>query len=189
MSAFIHHSFTFTLYLPLLAALTLLTLNVPTTMAADVQVQSTVCRALSSALPGRVSLPASNGYLSSVKSYFSLQEAEISPSCVVSPQSSEDVSTAIHILGAPNSTTKFAVRGGGHTVWAGSANIADGVTIDMRAINGVVVSTDNKITSVGAGARWKDVYVKLDSMGLATPGGRAASVGVGGLTTGGEFLH
>lgn len=132
-----------------------------------------------------MSLPNSNGYSASVKSYFSLQEAEITPYCVVSPENEQDVSAAIKILAAPDSTTKFAVRGGGHTVWKGSANIEDGVTIDMRAINTVDVSGDKTITSVGAGALWRDVYSVLDAMGLATSGGRAAQVGVGGLTTGG----
>ncbi|KAI4131250.1 MAG: hypothetical protein LQ338_001344 [Usnochroma carphineum] len=154
-------------------------------MAADEQAQSPACRALLSALPGRVSLPTSNGYFSSLKSYFSQQEEELSPFCVVTPTNSQDVSTVIHILGAPNSTTRFAIRGGGHTVWAGSANIDNGVTIDMRAINNVAVSDDRTLTSIGGGALWRDVYIKLDSMGLATTGGRAAGVGVGGLTTGG----
>ncbi|CAO1598652.1 hypothetical protein XANCAGTX0491_002410 [Xanthoria calcicola] len=143
------------------------------------------CIALFKALPGKVSLPNSNGYSASVKSYFSLQEAEITPYCVVSPENEQDVSTAIKVLAAPDSTAKFAVRGGGHTVWKGSANIEDGVTIDMRAINAVDVSGDKTVTSVGAGALWRDVYSVLDAMGLATSGGRAAQVGVGGLTTGG----
>ncbi|KAL8992991.1 MAG: hypothetical protein Q9169_006681, partial [Polycauliona sp. 2 TL-2023] len=144
-----------------------------------------MCMALFKALPGKVSLPASNGYDASLKSYFSQQEAEITPTCVVSPSSEADVSTAIKILAAPDSTAKFAIRGGGHTVWKGSANIEDGVTIDMRAINTVEVSKNKTVTSVGAGALWRDVYTVLDEMGLATSGGRAAQVGVGGLTTGG----
>ncbi|KAL8650625.1 MAG: hypothetical protein Q9226_005064 [Calogaya cf. arnoldii] len=143
------------------------------------------CIALLKALPGKVSLPASNGYSASLESYFSLQEAEITPYCVVSPTNEEDVSTAIKMLAAPDSTTKFAIRGGGHTVWKGSANIEDGVTIDMRAINSVEISENKTVTSVGAGALWRDVYSVLDAMGLATSGGRAAQVGVGGLTTGG----
>ncbi|KAI4141696.1 MAG: hypothetical protein L6R39_005230, partial [Caloplaca ligustica] len=178
------HSF-FSLHHTFLAALSLLSLNAPSAMAAAPLGESTMCRALSAALPGRVAQPSSNSYLASLKSYFSLQEAEITPYCVVTPRTSQDVSTAIHILGAPNSTTKFAIRGGGHTVWAGSANIENGITIDMRAINAVTVSRDQTVTSVGAGALWKDVYLKLDSMGLATSGGRAAQVGVGGLTLGG----
>ncbi|MCJ1405676.1 hypothetical protein MMC11_008905 [Xylographa trunciseda] len=79
----------------------------------------------------------------------------------------------------------FAVRGGGHMSWAGAANIQDGITIDLSAINQVNVSENARITSVGGGARWEDVYLKLDAMGLAVAGGRVAEVGVGGLLTGG----
>ncbi|KAL8976697.1 MAG: hypothetical protein Q9205_007354, partial [Flavoplaca limonia] len=126
-----------------------------------------------------------SGYDASLKSYFSQQEAEITPYCIVSPLNESDVSAAIKILAAPDSTTKFAIRGGGHTVWKGSANIEDGVTIDMRNLNTVKVSEDKTVISVGAGALWRDVYTVTDSLGLATSGGRAAQVGVGGLTTGG----
>lgn len=69
--------------------------------------------------------------------------------------------------------------------WAGASNIQDGVTIDLGLLNQVNVSKDQKITSVGGGARWEDVYLKLDAMNLAVAGGRVADVGVGGLTLGG----
>lgn len=146
-----------------------------------------ICTALFEALPGKVSLPSDNDYDASLKSYFSQQEAEITPYCIVSPLNESDVSTAIKILAAPDSTTKFAIRGGGHTVWKGSANIEDGVTIDMRNMNTVEVSENKTVISVGAGALWRDVYAITDSLGLATSGGRAAQVGVGGLTTGGNI--
>ena len=70
--------------------------------------------------------------------------------------------------------------------WAGAANIAEGVTIDLSALNSVVVNEAQTITSIGVGARWEQVYLALDAMGLATSGGRVAPVGVGGLTTGGK---
>lgn len=82
----------------------------------------------------------------------------------------------------------FAIRGGGHTPFAGSANIARGVTIDLRALNKVTLSDDNSTTSVGGGAIWAEVYQKLDPLELAVGGGRANLVGAGGLTTGG-VLH
>jgi FAD/FMN-containing dehydrogenase len=71
--------------------------------------------------------------------------------------------------------------------WAGAANIERGVTLDLSALNQVIVSTsDNQtITSIGPGARWKDVYLKLDALNLTVTGGRVAEVGVGGLTLGG----
>lgn len=69
--------------------------------------------------------------------------------------------------------------------WAGAANIQNGVTIDLSAMNTVTVSDDQQIASVGAGARWQDVYLKLDAMNLAVSGGRVNDVGVAGLTLGG----
>lgn len=49
-------------------------------------------------------------------------------------------------------STNFAIRGGGHTPWAGSANINGGVTIDMNSIKDVTVNNNKTIASVGAGA-------------------------------------
>jgi FAD/FMN-containing dehydrogenase len=108
--------------------------------------------------------------------------------CIVTPSSSGDLVTIIRTLtfmtqvGFPG--TNFAIRGGGHTPWAGSANINGGVTIDMRSINEVAVSQNKTVASVGAGAIWGDVYRKMDSLGLAVVGGRGSSIGVGGLLTG-----
>ena len=72
---------------------------------------------------------------------------------------------------------------------AGAANIEHGVTIDLDAMNAVTVNEAKNVTSVGAGARWLDVYSKLCPMGLAVPGGRDSNVGVGGLTLGGLRQH
>lgn len=73
--------------------------------------------------------------------------------------------------------------------WAGAANIQDGVTIDLSQMSRIKVSKDRKIVSVGAGARWQDVYARLDPMNLSVVGGRAGTVGVAGLTLGGKFPY
>jgi len=70
-------------------------------------------------------------------------------------------------------------------MWAGAANIDDGVTIDLGTMNDVTVNDALTVASVGAGARWFDVYSKLDSLGLSVVGGRDSNVGVAGLTLGG----
>jgi len=97
----------------------------------------------------------------------------------------------------------FAVRGGGHTSWAGgmslvlfrkesltndvlAANIEDGITIDLSSMKAVNVAADHSSVLIGAGARWEDVYKRLEPLGLAVAGGRAAPVGVSGLTLGGR---
>ena len=111
---------------------------------------------------------------------------------MVTPKSVKDVSSAVFVLSLLSTRTnfsaacKFAIRSGGHTPWPGSANIHGGVTIDMKFLNQVAVSPDQTVTSVGPGNRWIDVYLKLDAMGLALPGGRVAEVGVGGLILGGK---
>lgn len=95
--------------------------------------------------------------------------------------------SGLSVLGSNfNLGCQFAIRSGGHTPWAGASNINAGVTIDMSSINQVTVSADQSYTSVGPGNRWVDVYLKLDALGLAVPGGRVSTVGVGGLVTGGE---
>ena len=81
----------------------------------------------------------------------------------------------------------FAVRGGGHTPFAGAANIENGVTIDFGSMNQVTVNQNQTITSIGAGARWGSVYSTLDAMNLAVSGGRVSDVGVAGLTLGGKL--
>lgn len=152
--------------------------------------------ALVKVLPGKVLLPSDAAYKTSTTSYFSKQEEEISPGCVVKPLNTNDVATAIKALASvyesSHGSAKFAVRGGGHTPWAGSASIQGGAVVDLTSIKAVTVNTPQTITSVGGGAKWSDVYSYLDSKNLAVSGGRAAQVGVGGLTLGGSlnaFYH
>ena len=101
------------------------------------------------------------------------------------------MSAAIYVLSALSVQTKFsdeckfAIKGGGHTPQRGAANQPAGVTIDLGAFKQVDVSPDRKTTSIGPGNRWADIYPKLDAQGLAIPGGRVATVGAGGLITGG----
>ena len=93
-------------------------------------------------------------------------------------------STLLSTLGYQNGT--FVIRGGGHTPWAGSANVNGGVTIDLRFIDTVTVNQNKTIASVGGGAVWSDVYREMDSLGFAVVGGRGSTIGMGGLLTGGN---
>ncbi|KFY47091.1 hypothetical protein V494_00180 [Pseudogymnoascus sp. VKM F-4513 (FW-928)] len=150
------------------------------------------CKALQLAMGSKVSLPNTTPYRDSTGSFYSLQNTAITPSCVVSATSTADVQKAVGILSSLSvvgqvvgSGCKFAIRSGGHTPWGGAATIQNGVDIDLSALNHVTVSSDKKSVSIGPGNRWIDVYMKLDALGLGVSGGRVASVGVGGLITGG----
>ena len=135
-------------------------------------------------LGSKVSYQGDSTYQASEDSYFSAQEEELTPSCIVSPTSTEDVSLIIQTIAAHQA--KFAIRGGGHTLNSGAANINQGVTINLRSMRNVTVNSDRSLVSIEGGAKWADVYPMLDALNLSTSGGRVADVGVGGLSTGGE---
>lgn len=141
-----------------------------------------------------MSYPLGVSYVKSLETYWSAQEASVIPKCVVTPTSTKDVSHAVYILSLLSEKTsfkpecQFAIKGAGHTPWAGAANQAGGVTIDLAGLNIIDVSPDKTLTGIGPGNRWINVYSKLDLLGLAVPGGRVSSVGVGGLVTGGKYV-
>lgn len=140
----------------------------------------------------KVLFPANAKYQASVQSYWS-NIAQRAPTCVVLPTTAQDVSLAVKSLVKTNraGACRFAVRSGGHTPWAGAASIQDGVTIDLSLLNQTVYNKQNSTASVGPGARWRSVYETLDQIGVAVAGGRAGTVGVGGLILGGKkkMLH
>ncbi|KAL2281731.1 hypothetical protein FJTKL_11409 [Diaporthe vaccinii] len=146
------------------------------------------CLALATAV-GRqkVVSPGSTEYDAALHSYFSTQQASLQPSCIVLPQSAEDVSAAVKSLvqlQEDGTSCQFAVRSGGHTSWAGASNIQSGVVIDLGSFKTVELAADKSTVSVGVGAIWGDVYKALEPHGLSVNGGRASTVGVGGLTLG-----
>jgi FAD/FMN-containing dehydrogenase len=122
-------------------------------------------------------------YAESTGSYFSASENELSPALVARPECVEDVISVV--LKAKEYGIPLAIRGGGHTPWAGAANIDSGITMDLRNIKGVELIRNGQVLSVGAGERWENVYQALLHTDLAVAGGRISKVGVGGLILGG----
>ncbi|RWA11959.1 hypothetical protein EKO27_g3135 [Xylaria grammica] len=148
-----------------------------------------------------VSFPNSTRYVAFLKSYFSLQATAVRPACIVSPQTSQDVSVAMSALvslrapidagpGSDSPCCHFAIRSRGHASSPGASNIAGGVTIDLSGLSSLALSAaDPPVLSVGVGSTWGTVYDYLDPMNLSVSGGRDADVGVGGLTLGGGISH
>ena len=155
---------------------------------------STICEHIEAEIPKRISYPASSAYTAAQSSYYSGQESELKPGCIFSPQSASEVSHFIELLTADakdnqsgSYSPQFAIRGGGHSVFPGAANIDGGITVDMRAMDAVVLSDDKKVASIGAGGIWSEIYPQIEPFNLTLAGGRVAGVGVGGFTTGGEL--
>ncbi|KAF2447363.1 FAD-binding domain-containing protein [Karstenula rhodostoma CBS 690.94] len=155
-------------------------------LPAALALSSTCCQALQDAGLAHVLYPNSTEYSSRTESYWSVS-ARLSPYCIVQPTCTSEVVKVVNTLVKDEScsSTKFAVRSGGHTVWPGSNNIDDGLTVDLGLMKDVTLDTKASVASISPGARWMNVYGTLEPHGWTVPGGRAGSVGVAGFLTGG----
>lgn len=133
-------------------------------------------------------LPDTARYNATEASYWSTQEAVLSPSCIVQPESSSDVSKFISVV-TSITNCDFAIKSQGHAPAAGFANINDGVTLDITTLNATTISDDHSIASVGTGSAWTEVYRTLNPYNKTVAGGRNGAVGVGGLTIGGGISY
>ncbi|KAL4913345.1 hypothetical protein BDW62DRAFT_220801 [Aspergillus aurantiobrunneus] len=125
-------------------------------------------------------------YRNSESSYWAVN-VQLEPTCIVQPQTVEDVSVAVRTLteAEADSPCKFAVRSGGHTTWAGANDIEDGATIDLSHMNSTIYDEESRIASILPGSRWEAVYKTLEPYDVVVPGGRTGPVGVGGFMLGG----
>jgi FAD/FMN-containing dehydrogenase len=80
----------------------------------------------------------------------------------------------------------LAVRCGGHSV-AGKGVVDDGVLIDLCGMKGVQVDPRAGVARVNGGVLWGEFDRETQLFGLATPGGRMTTTGVGGFTLGGGY--
>ncbi|KAJ4364605.1 hypothetical protein N0V83_009201 [Neocucurbitaria cava] len=142
------------------------------------------CKALQDSGLTHVLYPGSEEYKARTASYWSVS-AQLTPGCIVEPISTKEVSLAIKTLNAAAKDCQFAVRSGGHTTWAGSNNIDNGLTIDLGRMNTTTYDAANSLAKIQPGNRWGGVYGALEPYGVTVAGGRASSVGVAGFLTGG----
>lgn len=133
-------------------------------------------------LKAQVLVPSDAEYSAREDSYWS-NTAKIAPGYIVRPKSAEEVSTTIQALVATKQ--KFAIRSGGHTPYAGAANIQGGVTVDLGLLNWTRFNEISETVDLGPGGRWGPVYEELRKHGRVVAGGRDGHVGVCGLLLGG----
>ncbi|MCJ1471109.1 hypothetical protein MMC07_009757 [Pseudocyphellaria aurata] len=115
--------------------------------------------------------------------------AVLSPFCIFTPENAQDVAGGLEILVQTNS--HFAVRSGGHTPIPGASGTSDGVLVASNKLRNIELSTfaGRQVVKVGPGFRWIEVYEWLANQGLTTVGGRYATVGIGGFSTGGGLSY
>ncbi|KAJ5356385.1 FAD-binding type 2 [Penicillium concentricum] len=159
--------------------------------AAHATTSQNCCEALeATTLKSQVAYPNSDAYKTSIGSYWA-ENVQLEPTCVLQPRTAKEVSLAVSTLvAADGGSCKFAVRGGGHTTWAGASNIADGVTIDLSLMDTTTYNEKAGIASILPGSRWGGVYKTLAKYNVTVPGGRSNVVGVAGfLLGGGNTFH
>ncbi|KAF5689524.1 6-hydroxy-D-nicotine oxidase [Fusarium circinatum] len=149
---------------------------------------STCCHQLKGSLGDKINFPDTKSYNATLSSYWSKQESALQPNCVLQPTTAHDVAAALKII-SKQKDCKFSIKGHGHAPAAGFANFNGGVTIDMTTLSSVSLNKKSAIASIGAGAKWLDVYQHLNGSGVQVAGGRNGNVGVGGLLLGGGISH
>lgn len=141
------------------------------------------CSILEFQLPGRVSFRDSDVYKFQSESYWATNQGELSAFCHTAPRDSQELQQIMLLISQTG--TFFAVKSGGHSVVANTSNVVDGIVVDLEHLNHVTVRPDLGFVDVGVGARWNDVYQKLEDTDYGVVGARAGSVGVGGYLLGG----
>ncbi|KAI1095732.1 hypothetical protein F5B19DRAFT_440755 [Rostrohypoxylon terebratum] len=137
---------------------------------------------IAAGLQSRILVPRDEGYAARIDSYW-CNSAKLQPACIVQPVSSIEVSKALKALA--DADQAFAVRGGGHSNWAGSNNIDGGVTIDLGLLSSTTYDPATEQAHISPGAKWKNVYAELEKHGRVVAGGREGEVGVAGFLLGG----
>ena len=82
--------------------------------------------------------------------------------------------------GSLSSRAPLAVRAGGHSA-AGHSSVAQGVVVDLRAINHVRVDPDRRVAAIGGGALAGQVDRATHAARLATTTATVSTVGMGGF--------
>jgi FAD/FMN-containing dehydrogenase len=130
-------------------------------------------------LDGELFSPDSPGY-EAIRRPVNAAYREVRPRLVAACRSVSDVAGAVTYAAATGD--RVAPRGGGHC-FAGRSS-TDGIVLDMSGLDGICVA-DDRVATIGAGARLGPVYAALHARGRTLPAGCGPTVGITGLTLGG----
>jgi FAD/FMN-containing dehydrogenase len=135
---------------------------------------------LASALKGRVVMPGEPDY--DALRMVQVANFDKRPAALVRVANAADIAAVINFARATD--LEIAVRSGGHSV-GGFSGTNGGLVIDLREVNGLEIDRDAMTLWAGAGLRAGEITTTLETQGLIVGFGDSATVGIGGLTTGG----
>jgi FAD/FMN-containing dehydrogenase len=137
---------------------------------------------LEAAFQGQRFAPGDDGYDAARAVYNGMIDKR--PALIARCSGVADVIDAVNL--ARSRKLPLAVRCGGHSV-AGNGVCDDGVVIDLSGMKGVHVDPAARVARANAGVLWGEFDRETQLFGLATPGGRMTTTGVGGFTLGGGY--
>jgi FAD/FMN-containing dehydrogenase len=104
------------------------------------------------------------------------------PAAIVRPVDAAEVARVVGL--ARDSGLELAVRSGGHSL-AGHGVSEGGIVLDLSAMKGLAVDTEQRTAWAQAGLTAGEYVTAVASNGLTTGFGDTPSVGIGGVTLGG----
>jgi FAD/FMN-containing dehydrogenase len=137
---------------------------------------------LSARFSGQVLTPLSPGYDEARRVWNAGIDKR--PALVLRPRVTADVVLAVEH--ARQRDLPIAVRCGGHSV-AGHSACDGGLLIDLSLMKGVRVDPDRLRARAAGGVVWGEYDSATQAYGLASPGGRVTTTGIGGFTLGGGY--
>ncbi|MDP9027171.1 MAG: FAD-binding oxidoreductase [Actinomycetota bacterium] len=134
---------------------------------------------LSSAVTGRVVVPSDPDY-DEVRAGFNGM-IDKRPLAILRVENEADVAAGIRV--AREFDLPLAIRAGGHSA-PGFGNVDNGLVIDVRELQHVVIDDEARTIACGSGLNWKQFDAVTSAHGLAVTGGRVSGTGIAGLTIG-----
>ncbi|KAJ7506027.1 hypothetical protein B0H11DRAFT_2272290 [Mycena galericulata] len=146
------------------------------------------CASISSRIGAKfVQTPSSPSFNTSVNAPLDLANNALRPACVVVPQNTSHVSTAMKAIYQEKSS--YAVLSGGHSAMKGWDAVSGGVLIYFTDMKAATYDATTDTITLQPGIRAAEAITALAPFGVAPPVARAADVGSSFLLGGGiSFL-
>ncbi|KAJ6595860.1 FAD-binding domain-containing protein [Mycena vulgaris] len=141
------------------------------------------CGALNNGPLSAVMASSGAQFVAGATSAWNLLNAELVPSCIVFPRTTQDVATAMAAIFTHNAS--YAVQSGGHSAMQGWNNVQNGVLIHFMNMRNVSYDAASSSVTFQPGLTWGEALDALEPHGVAVAGGRVNDVGTGLLLGGG----
>ncbi|KAJ7765664.1 hypothetical protein B0H16DRAFT_1794651 [Mycena metata] len=114
---------------------------------------------------------------------WNLLNSEFQPTCIVFPQKSQHVQTAMKVI--YDAGSHYAVQAGSHSAMKGWNTVQDGVLIIFSQMKNASYDSVSDTITLEPGIHWQEAVAVLEPFGVAPVGGRVGDIGTGLLLGGG----